>query len=115
MKGRSFGFGEGGGVVGGAAKFGGLLEETGGGKMVGREALAEEGGAEGFAVGRVIIHQGFELGGEVGHAQAKLAREVAVGDGFARSREGCEAGFKPCAVQGRWRFGRGQPPAGRTR
>ena len=45
--------GEGGRVIGRVAKFGGLEEEAGGGQMVGRQALAKEGCAEGVA----LLHQ----------------------------------------------------------
>jgi hypothetical protein len=86
---------EGGRVWDIGAKLGGFLEETGGWEMVGREALAEEGGAKGAVLSGVLFHQGFEGSREVSYSEPKLSREVAVGNGLTRGREGREPAFKP--------------------
>lgn len=71
-------FHEGGGIAGVGAKRGGFLEKAGGRQPIGREALAEEGGAKGATAGGILLHQRFQGGGEPGHPEAKLTREVAV-------------------------------------
>jgi hypothetical protein len=86
--------GESNGVGDIGSEFGGLQEEAGSRKVIRREALAEEGGTEWLSVGGIRFHQGFELAGEVGHAQAKLFGEGAIGNGLPRSRKRCEAGFE---------------------
>lgn len=102
---------ESGGVGGGVAEFGRFQEEARRGKVVGREALVEESGAEGAVLGRVFLHQCFKLGGQVGHAEAKLFGELAVSDGLTRRCKGGEAGFKR-AFQGRRRCVPGRAFAG---
>ena len=94
MKGLAFGLGEGCGIVGGVSEGGGFQEESWRGEMVGREALAEEGGTEGASFAGVRLHQGLKGGGQVAHAQAKVPRQFAIGDGLACRREGSEADFK---------------------
>ena len=47
-----------------------------GGEAFGREALAEEGGAEGASLCRVLLHQRLKLGGQLGHSQAEVAGEL---------------------------------------
>lgn len=71
-----------------------LQEKPRSGEVVGREALAQEGGAERLALGGVPFHQAFKLAGEVGQAQAEVPGKLAIGDGFARRREGGEPFLK---------------------
>jgi hypothetical protein len=78
-----------------SAKVGGLLEETRGREVVGRQTLAEESGAERAALRSVLIHQPFQLGGKLGHSKAKLTHEVAVGDGFTRRSKSGKPILKP--------------------
>ncbi len=59
-----------------------LQEKSRRGELVERKALVEEGGAEGFALGSVFLHQGFEPGGEIGHAEAEVPGKLTVGDGL---------------------------------
>jgi hypothetical protein len=83
--------------VGTAAKFGCLGEKAGGGVAKGRKTLAKKRRTERFALGRVLFHQPFKFGGQVGHAQTQRARKFTVGNGLARRRKGGKLLLKRCA------------------
>lgn len=75
-----------GGIGGIDAKRGGLVEEATRGKIT--APRVEKGSAEGVTQGCICLHQGFESGRQLGDTKAKVARELAVGNGLPRSREG---------------------------
>ena len=87
---------EGGGVVDLEAEGGGFGEEAGGGE--GGVAGGDEGGAQGEACGGVLVHQGFQRGGQAGDGggalQVEGAGEGAVGGGLVGGGEGGEVGFE---------------------